>query len=101
MEKLLGKNLAKDAFFIFSNDIFLHDHKSLPSNELLICFLVVLVKKKFLALEMVFETLHVHDNKMPKSMIYTVFHLLKVSLSTNPSFYHGLMQQQRLEDIVV
>ena len=46
MEKLLGKNLAKDAFFIFSNDIFLHDHKSLPSNELLICFLVVLVKKK-------------------------------------------------------
>ena len=48
MEKLLGKNLAKDAFFIFSNDIFLHDHKSLPSNELLICFLVVLVKKNFL-----------------------------------------------------
>ena len=46
MEKSLGKNLAKDAFFIFSNDIFLHDHKSLPSNELLICFLVVLVKKK-------------------------------------------------------
>ena len=58
-------------------------------------------KKKFLALEMVFEILHVHDNKMPKSIIYTVFHLLKVSLSTNPSFYHGLMQQQRLEDIVV